>query len=184
MKEVIEKIKLCVECELCKTRINTVPGEGPIDSRIMIVGEGPGELNDIYGRPFIGKGGAILDACLQESNLEREKLYLTNIIKCRMPHNATPTGKIIDKCSTYIQQQIDIIKPKVIICLGLAASKFFLNDKTVKLVDLIDNTYNYKDSVLICTYHPSSIRYNKNAKKLIIQTLSLAKKIAFQGNEQ
>lgn len=178
MKKLIDKITKCELCELSKYRKNVVPGEGPSDAQIMIVGEGPGEMNDLYGRPFIGRGGMILDSCLLEANLDRDKLFLTNIIKCRMPHNATPTNKIVSICSRYIEEQINLIKPKVIVTLGLAASKYFLKDKSIKLSDLIDKKIIYRNSLLLCTYHPSSIRYNKNAKDCIIKTLHLAKKLA------
>lgn len=174
IEQINTNIAQCFLCPLCQTRTNTVPGEGNINAKIMIVGEGPGEQNDLYGRPFIGRGGQILDTCLKEANLIRTNLYLTNIIKCRMPHNATPSNAIVRICSDYLIQQINIIHPNVIVALGTAATKFFVEEKNIKLADLCGKILAYRDTKLICTYHPSSIRYNKSARSNIIEALRLA----------
>ena len=172
-----EKIKICTACHLCETRNNAVPGEGAHEAKIMIIGEGPGKLNDLYGKPFIGRGGQILDNCLFDANLNREQLYLTNVIKCRMPHNATPTIKIVSICSSFLEEQIKIINPIVIVALGLPASIYLTGNKKIKLLDLQGKILMRGKQKLLCTYHPSSIRYNKDARKNIVETLVLAKKI-------
>lgn len=180
-KELLNKlhseIRSCSLCELHSTRTNAVPGEGPFNARIMIIGEGPGEQNDLFGRPFIGKGGQILDSCLKQAGLLRKEIFLTNIIKCRMPHNATPSNRVISCCSNHLERQIDTIKPVVLIALGLPASKYLLKTKKLKLVDVNNEIMNYKSCKLICTYHPSSIRYNINAKEKIVSALITAKQI-------
>lgn len=177
LEKINEQIKTCTACPLCESRNNAVPGEGPHESKIMIIGEGPGKLNDLYGKPFIGRGGQILDNCLFDANLNREDLYLTNVIKCRMPHNATPTNKIVSICSSFLEEQIKIINPTVIIALGLPASIYLTRNKKAKLLDLQGKILTRGNQKLLCTYHPSSIRYNKEARKCIVETLVIAKKI-------
>lgn len=177
LEKINKKIKTCTACLLCESRNNAVPGEGIYEAKIMIVGEGPGKLNDLYGKPFIGRGGQILDNCLLDANLNREQLYLTNVIKCRMPHNATPTNKIISICSSFLEEQIKIINPTVIVALGLPASIYLTGNKKIKLLDLQGKILMRGNQKLLCTYHPSSIRYNKEARKSIVKTLVLAKKL-------
>lgn len=179
-KEIIARIANCNLCELHLSRNKTVPGEGPLDARIMIVGEGPGEQNDKTGRPFVGKGGAILDKYIVSAGLKREDIFLTNIIKCRMPHNATPSANIVSRCMEYLSEQIDIIQPKVIIALGLSAAKLLLKDNKLRLADLHDKTFNQGAYDIVCTYHPSYVRYNKLASQFIIETLIKAKYFTIQ----
>lgn len=169
-------ISRCTQCELCETRKNAVSGEGNLNAKIMIVGEGPGEQNDLFGRPFIGRGGKILDSCLFEAQINRKELYLTNIIKCRMPHNAVPSASIVRTCSGFLTKQINIVNPTVIVALGLSATRSFLagTNKNIKLSDLHGKVLNYHARRLICTYHPSSIRYNPSARENIIEALKLA----------
>lgn len=172
-----QKINICTLCPLCQSRNKAVPGEGPSDAKIMIIGEGPGELNDLYGRPFIGRGGQILDGCLLDAHLDRDQLFLTNVIKCRMPHNATPSTKIISTCSAFLDEQISTINPVVIISLGLPASVYLTGDKKIKLSNLQGKILARGNQKLLCSYHPSSIRYNKDARQNIVDTLMLAKNI-------
>ena len=167
----------CDKCELARYRDKAVPGEGAADARIMIIGEGPGEENDKTGRPFVGRGGRILDKYLDEAGLQREEMFLTNIIKCRMPHNATPNSSVVSACQNYLNQQIDVIQPKIIITLGLTAAKLMLNNKRLTLASVCNNIFENKMYKLLCTYHPSSIRYNKEAGEQILNTLIKAKKM-------
>ncbi len=175
MESIVEEIRQCTRCPLCATRNKVVPGEGPLNAKIIIIGEGPGEENDKTGRPFVGRGGQILDRFLMQVGLNREELYLTNIIKCRMPHNATPSKNIVEKCITFLDAQIKVISPKVIITLGLPAAKAILDNATLKLSDLKNRVFQRGNIKVICTYHPSSIRYNKNASQDIINSLMIAK---------
>jgi DNA polymerase len=127
--DLISKIKNCNKCELSLKRINTVPGAGPIDSKVMIVGEGPGEQEDIQGLPFVGRAGQLLTKLLENSSLEREKIYITNCVKCRPPNNRVPSLMEMNACSQYLSMQINLIKPQIIICLGATSTQFLLQKK-------------------------------------------------------
>ncbi len=116
---------VCTNCDLCKTRTNVVFGEGNPDAPLMIVGEGPGETEDLTGRPFVGRAGALLDECLAENRITRKHVYITNIVKCRActvegtrKRNRPPTPQEIAACSPWINQQLEIIKPLVVLCIG------------------------------------------------------------------
>lgn len=177
IKELNNQIMNCCKCELHKTRNKVVPGEGDLTAKIMIIGEGPGAENDKTGRPFVGRGGAILDNIFISVGLNRSELFLTNIIKCRMPHNATPSNSVVKNCIEYLNSQISIISPKVIVTLGLPAAKVMLSNPKLKLSDVKGKKFGNNGRSIICTYHPSSIRYNKNAKEDIINALLTAKKL-------
>lgn len=165
----------CDKCELAKYRNKAVPGEGAVNAEIMIIGEGPGAENDKTGRPFVGRGGKILDKYLTEAGLERDEMFLTNIIKCRMPHNATPNTSVVSACQDYLVQQIHIIQPKVIITLGLPAAKLMLKNKKLTLASICEDIFEFETFKVLCTYHPSSIRYNKDAGRQIANTFEKAK---------
>lgn len=171
------QIENCCKCELYKTRNKVVPGEGNLTAKIMIIGEGPGAENDKTGRPFVGRGGTILDNIFISVGLNRSDLFLTNIIKCRMPHNAIPSNSAVKNCIGYLNSQISIINPKVIITLGLSAAKVMLSNSRLKLSDVKGKKIGIDGRFIICTYHPSSIRYNKNAKEDIINALLTAKEL-------
>jgi len=117
-----EIIKKCKKCNLHKTRQNTVFGEGDPDSNIMIIGEAPGREEDEAGRPFIGRAGKLLNEFLKSIDLNRDSVFIANTIKCRPPENRDPETAEINACSNYLDQQINFIKPKVLVLLGKVAA--------------------------------------------------------------
>ena len=106
LQKIDKRIRECRGCNLAKARLNTVPGEGNPHASIVIVGEGVGRDNDLQGRPFVGMSGRILNSILEDIGLKREDLYLTNVLKCRMPNNAVPTRYHIDMCLGYLKEQL------------------------------------------------------------------------------
>ena len=114
--------KKCRRCNLCDTRTNLVFGEGNLKSKIMFVGEGPGYNEDVQGRPFVGRSGKLLDNLLEEINLSREKIYISNIVKCRPPENRDPLPEEQEKCVNWLRNQVYIMRPKIIVTLGRIAS--------------------------------------------------------------
>lgn len=119
----------CEQCDLCKTRTQVVFGEGPIPSNIMIIGEGPGEQEDIEGRPFIGRAGQLLSKILESVGIDRkEDCYIANIVKCRPPNNRTPLKEEIDACKGYLIKQIQLVRPKIVLLLGTPALKTILEE--------------------------------------------------------
>ena len=123
-----EIIKKCKKCNLHKTRQNTVFGEGDPDSNIMIIGEAPGREEDEAGRPFIGRAGKLLNEFLKSIDLNRDSVFIANTIKCRPPENRDPEAAEINACSNYLDQQINFIKPKVLVLLGKVAANRLLGE--------------------------------------------------------
>lgn len=126
LRRLEEKIKKCQKCSLGKLRTNAVPGSGSYNSKIMFVGEAPGYWEDQKGLPFVGRAGRILDEMLEGIGLKRDEVYITNIVKCRPPENRDPYEEEIKACSPYLDLQIDLIRPKVIIPLGRHSMKYIL----------------------------------------------------------
>ncbi len=112
----------CTRCGLCETRHHTVFGIGPRDARVLLVGEGPGEQEDLKGEPFVGPAGRLLDDMLSIIDLSREVCYITNIVKCRPPHNRDPLETEQESCIGYLRAQTALIRPKIIVCLGRIAA--------------------------------------------------------------
>ena len=120
-------IKNCKKCKLHETRINTVFGEGSANAKVMIIGEAPGKDEDISGKPFVGRAGKLLTEILSSINLERNDIFITNTVKCRPPENRNPHDDEIKSCSGYLDEQIKLINPKVIVLLGKIAANRILN---------------------------------------------------------
>lgn len=112
----------CRKCALCNTRNHVVFGVGPRDADVMFIGEGPGEQEDLQGEPFVGAAGKLLDDMLSIIDLSRRSCYIANIVKCRPPYNRDPSEEEQGACSGYLQNQIDLIQPKIIVCLGRIAA--------------------------------------------------------------
>jgi DNA polymerase len=113
-----KEIKVCQACILSQGRTNSVPGEGPEDADIMFIGEGPGFHEDRQGRPFVGAAGKYLEELLETIDLKREDVYITNVVKCRPPGNRDPQQDEIEACRSYLDKQIDLIRPRLVVTLG------------------------------------------------------------------
>ena len=117
----------CRKCQLCSSRNQVVFGVGPRDAQIMFIGEGPGESEDLQGEPFVGAAGKLLDDMLSIVDLGRHNCYIANIVKCRPPHNRDPLDEEQDACMDYLRNQVALIQPKIIVCLGRVAAKRIIN---------------------------------------------------------
>ena len=127
MDELAETIRNCQKCSLSQTRNKAVPGEGDYNSVVMFVGEAPGGDEDLHGRPFIGKAGQLLTRILQSVQMSRKNVFITNVVKCRPPGNRNPNKSEVDFCLPYLESQIALINPKIIVTLGSISTKFLLN---------------------------------------------------------
>ena len=126
LEAIAAEVRACEKCGLCRTRTNAVPGEGPPDAAIMFVGEGPGQREDEQGRPFVGAAGQFLEELLASINLTRQQVYIANVVKCRPPGNRDPLPDELSACAPYLDRQIEIIRPKVIVTLGrFSMARFF-----------------------------------------------------------
>lgn len=124
------KIRGCTLCKLHRGRTHAVPGEGPADAEVMFIGEGPGFHEDKQGRPFVGAAGQFLEELLASIDLKREQVFITNVVKCRPPANRDPEPDEIDACQPYLDRQMEIIRPKIVVTLGrFSMARYFPNAK-------------------------------------------------------
>ena len=148
--------KSCTRCGLCETRRNVVFGVGNRQTSILFVGEGPGEQEDLKGEPFVGPAGQLLDDMLSIIDLDRTNCYIANIVKCRPPHNRDPLEIEQEACVGYLRQQISLIKPKIIVCLGRIAAKALIREDF--RITREHGTWTQKDGVwMAAIYHPSAL---------------------------
>ncbi len=134
LENLYEEIKHCTKCRLHQTRTNAVPGEGPENARIMFIGEAPGFHEDRQGRPFVGAAGQFLDELLASIGLKREEVYICNVIKCRPPGNRDPLKDEIEACAPYLDRQLELIKPKLVVTLGRYSLAKFLPKASISKV--------------------------------------------------
>ena len=173
-----EVVKKCKKCNLHETRKNTVFGEGDPDSDIMIIGEAPGREEDEAGRPFIGRAGKLLNEFLKSIGLNRDLVFITNTIKCRPPENRDPGIAEINACSDYLDQQINIIKPKVLVLLGkIAANRLLGEDIPMSELRLKKFFIDKYDIPIIVFYHPAYILRSPSQKKKVWDDLQYLKGI-------
>jgi len=157
-------INECQKCELGKTRTNFVFGVGNNNADVMIIGEAPGAEEDKQGVPFVGRAGKLLTEILKAINFERDEVYIANILKCRPPNNRNPLPAEMDECTPYLYKQIELIKPKVILCLGLVAASSLLKQK-ISLTKMRGNVYEIQGIKTMVTYHPAALLRNPNWKR-------------------
>ena len=153
----------CTKCDLCKTRTNVVFGTGRDDADIMFVGEGPGQEEDLQGKPFVGRSGQLLSSYLGAVGINRDEVFITNIVKCRPPGNRDPKPEEQELCIDYLKSQVRVIKPAVIVCLGrIAACR--LIDEDFKVTKQHGEIIHKKGYTMIGTYHPSALLRNPTLK--------------------
>ena len=169
----------CTSCKLCETRTTVVFGNGKEDADLMLIGEGPGEQEDQTGIPFVGRAGQLLskmlDTCL---GLTRDDVYIANIVKCRPPNNRDPEPDEIAACLGYLEQQIKLISPKVIVTLGRVATQSLL-DVTDRIGKLRGKQFDYKGTPVVPSWHPSYLLRRPQARwdaaedmKLVLEIMS------------
>ncbi len=157
-----EKIKVCTKCRLHEDRRNAVPGEGKKDSDIMLIGEAPGKNEDLEGRPFVGRAGELLEELLGDADLNRDDVFITNIVKCRPPDNRDPRKDEIKTCNPYLEKQIELIEPDVIATLGNHATETLIGKTGMKKIH--GKIFEYHGVEMIPMYHPAAGLYNPGLK--------------------
>jgi uracil-DNA glycosylase family 4 len=149
------EIRTCKKCRLWTTRRNAVPGEGPLKPLIFLLGQAPGRMEDSTGKPFVGMAGRFLDRVLRETGIDRKDAFVTGVLKCFPPKNRPPKWDEINECRPYLEVQLEIIKPKIIVCLGSVAFSALLMKRS-KVEDFRGKTLNYKGMHVYVTYHPAA----------------------------
>ena len=161
-----DQIRDCTLCRLCESRTQAVPGNGNYHSEIVFIGEGPGKNEDIQGIPFCGASGRLLDNLLASINLAREDIFITNIVKCRPPENRDPLPDEKAVCApTYLDHQLALIQPKLIVTLGRHALGHFLPD--LKISQVHGQPKRYKGNVFLALYHPAVALYNPGMRQAL-----------------
>lgn len=160
-----KRVAACTECGLCRGRTNAVPGEGYADSDIMFIGEGPGFYEDQQGRPFVGASGKFLDELLRSIGLDRTTVFIANVVKCRPPDNRDPQPDEIDACGAFLDEQIRIIDPKVVVTLGRHSMQRYFPGEAISRVH---GQPRRKDGLIVVPmYHPAAALHQGNLRKVI-----------------
>ena len=164
LAEIAERISKCTRYRLHETRTNTVPGQGPPHPEIVFIGEGPGADEDRQGIPFVGRAGKLLTKIIEAMGLTRDEVFIGNIVKCRPPQNRAPLPDETEACMPYLKQQLALLKPKVIICLGASAVKGLLDVQT-GITRLRGTWMSFEGIDVMPTFHPAYLLRNSAGKK-------------------
>ena len=165
LTELNKEIERCQDCELAKHRTRVVPGEGPENSSLLFIGEAPGWHEDQQGRPFVGPAGQFLEELLASIGLKRNQVYIANVIKCRPPTNRDPLPGEIQACSKWLNHQIELIRPKIIVTLGrYSMAKYFPNESISKVHG---KAKRQDDTIYYAMYHPAAALHQGNLRKVI-----------------
>ena len=183
LEKLKREVENCKKCPLWKNRYKSVFGEGPFDAKIMLVGLGPGKNENLQGRPFVGAAGRFLNYLLRVAGLQRQEVYITNVVKCYVPDN-NPTEEEINACIPYLSKQIELIRPKVIISMGRVALTFFSKKFGIEAFSLMKehgklipiNTLNLRFKLFL-TLHPASALYNPNMRDILIEDWKKVRKL-------
>lgn len=155
----------CRNCSLHETRTNVVFGVGSRTAEVLFIGEGPGENEDLQGKPFVGRSGQLLDKFLASVDLSRDKnVYIANMVKCRPPKNRDPKPEEQDQCINWLREQFRIIRPKIVICVGRIAAQRLI-DKDFKVTKQHGEFIDKNGTLFMGTYHPAAILRNPNNKE-------------------
>ena len=161
-----EEIGDCRRCKLSQKRTHIVFGEGNPDARLMFIGEAPGREEDVQARPFVGEAGMLLTRLIEKMGLKREEVYIANIVKCRPPMNRDPEKDEIQQCREFLERQIDIIRPDIIMSLGRIAASTLMGNEKLKITAIRGKIFDYRGIPLVPTFHPAYLMRNPKDKWL------------------
>lgn len=159
-----EHMRGCANCPLHERRTSVVPGEGSLQARLMFIGEGPGEQEDLQGRPFVGPAGQLLTQMIQAIGLERKDVYIANIVKCRPPFNRAPTREEAEACLPYLRAQVALLRPRILVALGATAASHII-DPSVRITRDHGKWFPKGAFWLIPTFHPAALLRDTDKKR-------------------
>ena len=162
--ELLAEINACEKCRLCEMRTKVVPGEGNPNADLMFIGEGPGQEEDRWGRPFVGPSGELLTRMIHAIGMERAETYIANVVKCRPPYNRNPEPDEAAACLNYLRAQVALVRPKVIVLLGKVACRYTLNEEVFVTRDH-GRWYERKGTFFLPTFHPSALLRDPSRKR-------------------
>lgn len=163
LDELSREILACTGCPLWQGRTHGVPGEGNPNADLLFVGEGPGAEEDLTGRPFVGKAGQLLDRMMSAIDLTRDDVYIANVVKCRPPENRNPTDAEAEACVPWLRQQVRLIRPRLIVCLGTVAARSVI-DKDARVTRVRGRFIERRGYYLFATYHPAALLRDERLK--------------------
>lgn len=182
LREVAGEVRQCTKCDLANSRKNAVPGEGPANASVMFIGEGPGFYENEQGRPFVGQAGKFLDELLESAGLHRDKVYITNVVKCRPPGNRDPQDGELAACAPFLERQIVAIDPLVIVTLGrFSMARYFQNAK----ISVIHGRSAWINGRLIVPmYHPAAGLHQAKWRPVIMKDFAQLAKMVETARQQ
>lgn len=173
--ELIIKCRQCTRCQLSHNKTNTVIGRGSIKAPIILVGEGPGEQEDIQGIPFVGAAGQLLDIVMEALGFEHDDMYISNIVKCHPPANRVPNVNEAEACLPFLREQTKLLKPKIIVCMGSTASKYII-DRNAKISMIRGEWIKRGNCFIMPTFHPAALLRDISKKPLLYLDFKQVKK--------
>jgi uracil-DNA glycosylase family 4 len=179
LAQVAKEVSTCTKCALYHSRKKSVPGEGPANSEIMFIGEGPGFHENEQGRPFVGAAGQFLDELLAQAGLKRADVWIGNVVKCRPPGNRDPLPEELSACNVYLEQQINAINPKIIITLGRFSMGKFMPG--AKISQVHGQMRKVGDRFVIAMFHPAAALHQASLKPAILQDFAQLPKLLEQA---
>ncbi|PIY96755.1 MAG: uracil-DNA glycosylase [Candidatus Kerfeldbacteria bacterium CG_4_10_14_0_8_um_filter_42_10] len=188
LETISQEISRCQKCVLAEKRTNAVPGDGNSNAEIMFIGEGPGEQEDLQGKPFVGQAGKFLEEMLETIGLKRKDVFITNLVKCRPPSNRDPFPDEIEVCvKNYLERQIKLIKPRLIITLGRHAMERFIPGRKISQIHgqpkrLVNHETGEKQ-IYLPLYHPAAALYHGSLRETLIRDFKKIPKILEKVNQ-
>lgn len=180
MARLDSEIRACERCPLADTRNNAVPGEGPLDAQIMLIGEGPGHHEDNQGLPFVGASGKFLAKLLEGIGLKRSDVYITNVIKCRPPGNRDPQSIEIEACSHYLDRQIELINPSVVVTLGrFSMARWFTG---ARISDIHGQPKRDGKRLVVPMFHPAAALHQAKYRPMLMEDFKQLPALLSQSN--
>jgi DNA polymerase len=169
LTDLYEQIRTCTRCPLAQGRTRAVPGEGPEDAAVLFIGEAPGFHEDKSGRPFVGAAGRFLEELLADIGMHRNEVYIANVIKCRPPGNRAPTGTEIEACKSYLDRQIELIQPQIVITLGrFSMARYFPG---AKISSIHGKPRKIEGVLYYPMYHPAAALHQPSLRSAVVEDM-------------
>ncbi|MBI4337043.1 MAG: uracil-DNA glycosylase [Chloroflexi bacterium] len=182
LSELAKQISVCTDCPLSRGRTKAVPGEGPEHVDALFIGEAPGYHEDQQGRPFVGPAGKLLDELLGQAGIRRTDVFITNVVKCRPPNNRDPLPAEIEACSKYLDQQIELLAPRVIITLGRYSLAKFVPNETISKAHAKPRAWNGR--MVFPMYHPAAALHNEGLRKYLFEDIKRLPEVVEAARKQ
>ncbi len=167
LEKVAAEVRVCLKCDLCKTRTKAVPGEGPAVVEVLFIGEAPGLNEDRQGRPFVGAAGQFLEELLANAGIKRQDCFITNVVKCRPPENRDPLPVEIAACANYLERQTALLKPKLIVTLGRYSMAKYFPGETISRIH--GKLRNINGQLVLPMYHPAAALHRAELRNTLME---------------